>query len=70
MNIGYARASTQGQNLDRQIAALRKAGCGKVFREKATGRAVSGRPQLEKAGSPSAAMMCWWWPNGIMRPVP
>lgn len=49
MKIGYARVSTQGQNLDRQIAALRKAGCDQIYREKATGKAVSGRPQLEKA---------------------
>lgn len=49
MNIGYARVSSQGQNLDRQIAALRKAGVDQIFREKATGKTVRGRPQLEKA---------------------
>ncbi len=31
MLIGYARASTQDQNLDLQIEALTKAGCKKVF---------------------------------------
>lgn len=49
MEIGYARVSTSGQNLDRQIAALRSAGVEKIYREKASAKAVRGRPQLEKA---------------------
>jgi DNA invertase Pin-like site-specific DNA recombinase len=47
--IGYARVSTSTQNLDRQIGALRAEQCDAIFREKASGKAVSGRPQLEKA---------------------
>ncbi|MEL6416028.1 MAG: recombinase family protein, partial [Pseudomonadota bacterium] len=43
------RVSTDSQNLDRQIAALRAAGCDAIFREKASGRDTVGRPQLEKA---------------------
>ena len=49
MLIGYARVSTPTQNLDRQIAALRSAGCETIFREKASGKAVKNRPQLERA---------------------
>jgi DNA invertase Pin-like site-specific DNA recombinase len=47
--IGYARVSTSGQSLDRQIGALRAERCHEVYREKASGMAVKGRPQLEKA---------------------
>jgi DNA invertase Pin-like site-specific DNA recombinase len=47
--IGYARASTSTQSLDRQIGALRAERCHEVYREKASGKATKGRPQLEKA---------------------
>src|SRR5499433_2455551 len=47
--IGYARVSTSTQNLDRQIGALRAERCHEVYREKASGKAVKGRPQLVKA---------------------
>src|SRR5215468_2199813 len=47
--IGYARVSTSTQNLDRQMGALRTERCDEVYREKASGKAVKGRPQLEKA---------------------
>ncbi len=47
--IGYARVSTKNQNLDRQRGALRAARCKRIFAEKATGKTVTGRPELEKA---------------------
>jgi DNA invertase Pin-like site-specific DNA recombinase len=47
--IGYARVSTSTQSLDRQIGALRAERCHEVYREKASGKATKGRPQLEKA---------------------
>src|SRR5438270_187571 len=47
--IGYARVSTVHQNLDRQLGALRAAKCKTVFQEKASGKDVKGRPELERA---------------------
>ena len=49
MQIGYARVSSAGQSLDRQLGALRAQRCEKIFSEKMSGRSLKGRPQLEKA---------------------
>ena len=48
MLIGYARVSTQDQNPDLQMDALKKAGCEKVFVEQRSG-AARNRPALIEA---------------------
>lgn len=47
MLIGYARVSTQDQDLDAQISALKNAGCQKIFQEKEKGGRWD-RPQFHK----------------------
>jgi DNA invertase Pin-like site-specific DNA recombinase len=47
MEIGYARVSTREQDLSGQVAELTAAGCGEVFREKASG-ARGDRTELAK----------------------
>lgn len=47
MHIGYARVSTQDQNPDLQVDALRAAGCEEVFIEKVTGSGLKARPQWD-----------------------
>ena len=47
MIYGYARVSTDAQDLTNQVAQLKAAGCSTVFREKVSG-ATSDRPELRK----------------------
>ena len=48
MKIGYARVSTDDQNFDLQIDALKKSGCKKIFKDKVSG-SKSNRKGLENA---------------------
>jgi len=47
MIYGYARVSTDAQDLSNQVAQLKAAGCQKIYREKISG-ATAERPQLKK----------------------
>jgi DNA invertase Pin-like site-specific DNA recombinase len=46
--VGYARVSTKGQKLDRQIASLKTAGCQRIFSDKKSGKNTE-REELWKA---------------------
>jgi len=50
MKVGYCRVSTQEQNLDLQITALKAAGCESIYRDKVSGTtATKARPKLKQA---------------------
>lgn len=46
MKYGYARVSSKGQHLDRQIKQLQEVGCDKIFEEKLSGKDTK-RPKLQ-----------------------
>src|SRR5215831_6508049 len=61
MLVGYARVSATHQNLDRQLAMLKAEGCGRIFKEKLSGREGVRRPQLDKAlGTGDILVLAEW----------
>lgn len=51
MKIGYARVSTDDQNLDLQIDALEKYGCDRIFQDRGVSGSKKERPGLSEAMS-------------------
>ena len=62
MKYGYARVSTDEQNLDLQLDALRKAGCDQIFEDQGVSGATISRPELDKlleTVEPGDQIMVW-----------
>jgi DNA invertase Pin-like site-specific DNA recombinase len=62
MKIGYARVSTDEQNLDLQQDALRRAGCDRVFQDQGVSGMARQRPGLDVALSslkPGDVLVVW-----------
>src|SRR3546814_14329269 len=70
MRVGYARVSTSDQNPELQLDALRRAGCERVFTEKASG-ARDDRPELARILEDvlrAGATLVVWKLNRLARP--
>ena len=72
MNIGYARVSTEEQNLDLQQDALKKAGCAVIYEDHGISGADRTRPGLAKALSAARAgdVLVVWKLDRLGRSLP
>jgi len=62
MEYGYARVSTDDQNADLQLAALKRAGCESIFKDEGISGATIKRPALLrclKALEPGDTLIVW-----------
>ena len=48
MKVGYARVSSEGQNLEVQLETLKQYGCEKIFQEKVSGTSTIGTDKLKE----------------------
>jgi DNA invertase Pin-like site-specific DNA recombinase len=72
MNIGYARVSTEEQNLDLQRQALEAAGCEKIFEDHGVSGAATERPGLAGAlaASGNGDVLVVWKLDRLGRSLP
>ena len=59
MKIGYARVSTADQDLTVQIEELKRAGCERIYSDRASG-ARTDRPEFRQALDYMREGACWW----------
>ena len=70
MKIGYARVSTDDQNMSLQLDALQAAGCEKIFTDQLSG-ATTKRPGLDEALAalqPGDTLRVWRLDRLVLQP--
>jgi DNA invertase Pin-like site-specific DNA recombinase len=72
MNIGYARVSTEEQNLDLQVQALEAAGCARIFKDRGLSGAARERPGLANvlAAAETGDVLVVWKLDRLGRSLP